>query len=183
VTFKNNHLFTKKFSHYKLYKYETMKHSKSLLIVTSLFFVLAGASACSKQEKPQKKTEDANLINVTMYENPNCKCCSKWVPYMEEYGFSIKEVPSNNLTFINTQYKVPGEMQSCHVALIDGYVISGHVPADAIKKLLAERPHAKGLSVPGMQAGAPGVAGDKDTPYNVYLFDGQGHQSVYRSYP
>ena len=144
---------------------------------------MVGISSCSKQGKTKSKTSNANVINVTMYENPNCKCCAKWVPYMQEHGFNITEIPSNNLTFINSQYNVPGDMQSCHLALVDGYVISGHVPADAIKKLLAERPHAIGLSVPGMQAGAPGVEGDKDTPYNVYLFDGQGKQSVFRSYP
>ncbi len=89
-----------------------------------------------------------------------------------------------NLGSIKNQYKVPEDLQSCHTAIVDGYVIEGHVPAEDIRRLLAERPAVTGLAVPGMPVGSPGmeVDGFADEPYDVLAFDTNGTTEVFASY-
>lgn len=86
---------------------------------------------------------------------------------------------SSQLVDVKIKYNVPEKLRSCHTALIDGYVIEGHVPADVIDKLLKERPQVLGLAVPGMPIGSPGMEGGKPEPYNVLTFDKDGKTSVY----
>lgn len=84
---------------------------------------------------------------------------------------------------IKSRYRVPAELQSCHTAIVDGYVIEGHVPVTEINRLLSERPDVIGLAVPGMPAGSPGMSGSPAVPFNVIAFDAQGDQIIYASYP
>ena len=102
---------------------------------------------------------------------------------MEENGFTVEAQAFNDLSEIKTRYNVPGELQSCHTAIVDGYIIEGHVPAADVKRLLAERPPVTGLAVPGMPIGSPGMEmpGVAADPYDVLAFDGSGTQ-VYSSY-
>ena len=86
---------------------------------------------------------------------------------------------SSKLVDVKIKYNVPGKLRSCHTALIDGYVIEGHVPADVIEKLLKERPQVLGLAVPGMPVGSPGMEGGKPEPYSVFTFDKDGKMTVY----
>jgi hypothetical protein len=83
---------------------------------------------------------------------------------------------------VKKKHGVPREVQSCHTGIVDGYVLEGHVPAREIRRLLAERPKAKGLAVPGMPAGSPGMEGGKPQPYDVLLFSTQGRPTVYAAY-
>jgi hypothetical protein len=103
---------------------------------------------------------------------------------MEENGFTVKVENVDNLAAVKDQYQVPPDLQSCHTAIVDGYVIEGHVPAADIKRLLKEKPAVIGLAVPGMPVGAPGmiVAGAAPQPYDVIAFDKAGKQDVYASY-
>ncbi len=89
-----------------------------------------------------------------------------------------------NLGPIKEQYKVPSDLQSCHTAIVDGYIIEGHVPAEDIRRLLAERPDVAGLAVPGMPVGSPGmeVEGFADEPYDVIAFDVNGGNTIFASY-
>lgn len=160
-----------------------MKHTKYFLYITFIFVAAAGISACSQQKQSEAKpSTDAEPISVTMYKNPDCQCCLKWAAYMEDNGFSVTQKPTNRLASVKYQYDVPNSLGSCHTALVDGYVVEGHVPVEAINKLLRERPDAKGIAVAGMPASAPGTQGKNGGPYEVFLFDGQGHQSVYGTY-
>ena len=161
---------------------KTMKHIKYFLYITFIFIVAAGISACSQQKESQAKSTDAEPVNVTMYKNPDCQCCLKWAAYMEDNGFSVTQKPTNKLASVKYQYGVPNNLGSCHTALVDGYVVEGHVPVEAINKLLKERPDAKGVAVAGMPASAPGTQGKNGGPYEVFVFDGQGNQSVYGTY-
>lgn len=118
-----------------------------------------------------------------MYKNPNCPCCGRWAAYMEENGFSVTQITvktKDQLASINDKYGVPNRVRGCHTALIDGYVVEGLVPVEAINKLLKERPDAKGIAVPGMPAGAPGmrIRGNR-TPVDVYLFNGKGQVTYF----
>ncbi|MGB0682671.1 MAG: DUF411 domain-containing protein [Magnetovibrionaceae bacterium] len=119
---------------------------------------------------------------MTVYKSPSCGCCGKWVEHMEENGFQVTVKNTDDLDPIKFIAGVPDKLQSCHTATIDGYVIEGHVPAADVKRLLAERPAAVGLSVPGMPIGSPGMEmGDEKEPYPVILFNGED-VSIYNRY-
>ncbi len=119
---------------------------------------------------------------VTTYKSPTCGCCSEWVEHMEGAGFVVEAHDVSDLAAVKQEQQVPGELQSCHTAIVDGYVIEGHVPADDVKRLLAERPEGLGLSVPGMPMGSPGMDfGDDKEPYDVLLIDAQGGARTFSS--
>ena len=118
------------------------------------------------------------LPPVIVWKDPNCGCCEKWIAHMRESGFSLSVVTTDKMDAIKAARRVPDDMQSCHTALIEGYVIEGHVPAGDIRRLISERPTAKGLAVPGMPASAPGM----DRPgehYDVMLFGVPFGDTVY----
>jgi hypothetical protein len=140
----------------------------SFILVT--LFLIAGTSACA-QEEPKIKSIKAEPVNVTMYKNPNCKCCSKWATYMEENGFPVTEQPTDTLASVKKQKGVPDKLSSCHTAIVEGYIVEGHVPAKAVKKLLKKQPKAKGITVPGMPTQSPGMA-EEPGPVDVYFFNG-----------
>ncbi|MFO7684374.1 MAG: DUF411 domain-containing protein [Chloroflexota bacterium] len=103
---------------------------------------------------------------------------------MLENGFNVEEIPVQDANTIKEQHQVPTTLYSCHTAIVDGYVIEGHVPAAEINRLLAERPDVAGLAVPGMPIGSPGmeVPGGEVQPYDVFTFDQNGNTEVYASY-
>lgn len=103
---------------------------------------------------------------------------------MEDNGYSVQVEDVQNLGPIKQQHNVPVQLQSCHTAIVDGYVIEGHVPIDAIERLLDERPNIAGLAVPGMPAGSPGMeaAGFRTEPFDVIAFDGEGNTELFASY-
>jgi hypothetical protein len=103
---------------------------------------------------------------------------------MEENGYSFRVENVNNLSTIKEQYRVPPQLQSCHTAIVDGYVIEGHVPVAEVERLLAERPDILGIAVAGMPIGSPGMetAGADPQPYDVIAFDAEGNTTVYASY-
>lgn len=117
-----------------------------------------------------------HVADIIVYKSPWCGCCTGWVDHMKENGFSVKVVEQEDLSPIKRHYGVPDNLESCHTAEVEGYTIEGHVPASDVMKLLAVRPDAKGLAVPGMPIGSPGMEqGDEKEPYPVVLFgkDGQ----------
>lgn len=103
---------------------------------------------------------------------------------MEDNGYTVKSESVQDLTAVKSQYKVPAQLQSCHTAIVDGYIIEGHVPVAEIERLLDERPDIIGLAVPGMPIGSPGmeVEGAEAQPYDVIAFDASGGQSVFAAY-
>ncbi len=109
---------------------------------------------------------------ITVTKDPNCGCCNGWVEHLRSAGFAAETVDSSALNRVKAKLGVPRDLASCHTAEVDGYVIEGHVPASAIRRLLAERPHAKGLAVPDMPIGSPGMEVDGSPPeeYTVFLF-------------
>jgi hypothetical protein len=95
--------------------------------------------------------------DVTVFRSPTCGCCGDWVLYMELNGFKVVVEDVQDMARVKARYLVPPELQSCHTAIVDGYVLEGHVPVREIDRLLSERPKILGLAVPGMPAGAPGM--------------------------
>jgi hypothetical protein len=109
---------------------------------------------------------------LTMYKTPNCGCCVDWAEYLRKEGFEVRVMDRHDLAPIKQAAGVKPEMASCHTALIDGYVIEGHVPAGPIRKLLAERPATRGLAVPGMPLNSPGM-GPMDGKLKTYTLEGK----------
>jgi hypothetical protein len=114
-----------------------------------------------------------------VYKTEGCGCCNGWVEHLRDAGFEVDARNVTDLMSIKRDAGVPASNSSCHTALVDGYVVEGHVPADVIKKLLAERPEIAGVAVPGMPTGSPGMEGPGAKPYDVLTFDRQGRNTVY----
>ena len=118
-------------------------------------------------------------IPVTLFKSPGSVCCDDYAAYLGQHGFSVSVKESDRLATISAEAGIPSRLQGCHTAFIDGYVIDGHVPVEAIEKLLADGSRLKGLTVPGMPPGSPGMPGDKQEPLTVYAIDRDGHSHVY----
>lgn len=116
---------------------------------------------------------------MTVYKAESCGCCGGWVDYMKTKGHDSKVVVLDDVSPTKQRLKVPEAMQSCHTAVIDGYVIEGHVPAEAIDKLLKERPKVTGIAAPGMPQGSPGMSGAPE-PFTVYAFGPDGAKPFMR---
>lgn len=119
------------------------------------------------------------LPTVLVYKTPTCGCCSGWIEHLEAAGFAVDARDLRDLMSVKRDAGVPLSMSSCHTAMIDGYVVEGHVPIEQVKRLLAERPAIAGIAVPGMPVGSPGMEGRNAQPYQVLSFDAAGNTAVY----
>ena len=144
---------------------------RSLRVLILLALPLAGLEA---QQAPAAKPV------LTVYKTATCGCCKLWMDHMEASGFVVRGVDVTDLPAMKNMSGVPGPLRTCHTALVGGYVVEGHVPADLVRKLLAEKPKVAGIAVPGMPIGSPGMEqGDQKDAYEVLLFDKTGKTSVY----
>jgi hypothetical protein len=116
---------------------------------------------------------------MMVYKDPACGCCEKWVGLMKAAGFETSVKDTTDMAPIKQRHHVGPPLASCHTALVSGYVVEGHVPADLIRKMLQEKPKILGLSVPGMVTGSPGMEGATREPYQVLTFDAAGKTTVY----
>ncbi len=116
---------------------------------------------------------------ITVYKSATCGCCANWVEHVRAAGFQVVVHDTTNLAVIKQRSGVPKHLTSCHTALVDGYVIEGHVPADVILRLLRERPELAGVAVPGMPAGSPGMDSPTPVRYAIMTFDRAGRTGVF----
>ena len=134
---------------------------------------------------PSTMVAYAAPATLQVWKDPNCGCCKDWVVHLEKAGFTVK-VNQNGNDVVRERLGMPRQLGSCHTALVGGYVIEGHVPANDIKRLLKENPAAIGLSVPGMPVGSPGMDGSvykgRKDPYDVLLVSKDGTSRVYQAY-
>ena len=142
----------------------------------STFFVglLWTLSAVQAAEKPVAKTPPALDVSPEMlvYRSPSCGCCGKWLEHVKSHNFNVVDKLLDDVKSIKAQHGVTPELASCHTALVNGYVVEGHVPAEDIKKLLASKPPVLGIAAPGMPVGSPGMEmGTQQDVYNVVSFD------------
>lgn len=136
---------------------------------------------------PQKDTYKAQLAvadfgagqSVTLYKSPNCGCCTGHAKALEEAGFAVTIEETNNLDAIKQSHNIPADGASCHTSVIGDYVVEGHVPLEAIEKLLTEKPDIPGIGLSGMPIGTPGMPGPKTAPYEVYQLSEEGEMSPY----
>jgi len=129
-----------------------------------------------------KKTSVVSIIagqKATVYKSPNCGCCVGYVKELEDNGVEVEVVETEDMDSIKQQHNIPSNMQSCHTVVIGDYFIEGHVPLEAVEKLLTEKPDIDGITLPGMLSGTPGMPGVKKAPFNVYqLTEGESEEFV-----
>ena len=119
-----------------------------------------------------------NSKNATLYKDPECSCCEGYADYLRGNGFSVKLVPTHDLPLLDEKYGIPTELSPCHISLLGGYVVGGHVPIDIVHRLLAEKPAITGITLPGMPLGSPGMVGKKTEPFKIYTIE-KGSPKVY----
>jgi hypothetical protein len=149
-----------------------MLKTKTVLSIAALALGLAVAAAAQQKAA-------APLVEV--FKTPTCGCCSKWVEHLRASGFVVRTNDLNDLTEIKKSRGVPDQVQSCHTAVVNGYVVEGHVPAADVHRMLKEKPAIAGIAVGGMPSGSPGMdyPGVKAQPYNVMSFDKNGTTRVF----
>src|SRR6187549_1894615 len=147
--------------------------SRSTVIALAVA-ALALVGAVAAQQKPA-----GPLVEV--FKSPTCGCCSQWVEHMRKNGFNVHATDVNDLTAIKKSRGVPDQVQSCHTAVVNGYVVEGHVPAADVQRMLKEKPAIAGIAVGGMPAGSPGMdyPGVTPQPFNVTSFDKSGALRVF----
>jgi len=120
---------------------------------------------------------------IDVYKSPTCGCCNKWIDHLKANGFTVRAHDTENVQAHKVRLGVPPGYGSCHTAEVNGYVIEGHVPAKEMKRLLKEKPRARGLVVPAMPAGSPGMEiGDRKDAYDVFLVNRDGSTRTYAQY-
>ena len=133
--------------------------------------LLSGTLAAALYAGDHAPMVQHGIMHVT--KSPTCGCCGAWVSLAEEEGFEVEVTDTVDVATAKLEGDVPGDMWACHTATIDGYVVEGHVPLGALRKLLSERPDVRGIAVPGMPYGSPGMGDDPSARYDVFAFGGK----------
>jgi hypothetical protein len=148
-------------------------HTKPMKRLTALLLVtLLGTASAFAADPPV----------VEVWRSRSCGCCMAWVRHARAAGFEVRVNDVDDVAPIKQRFKVPPALASCHTAVVNGYVIEGHVPADDILRLLKEKPAVTGIFVPGMPVGSPGMDGPQGDSYDVIVLDGQGQQRVFATH-
>jgi hypothetical protein len=157
-----------------------MEQSKYNLSRRAVLIALigGGGAALIAGEIVATSAEPADRGQVTLYKNPDCGCCEGYADYLRQNGFRVTAVPTNDLTVMGEKYGIPDSLQPCHISLIGGYVVGGHIPIEVINKLISEEPQITGITLPGMPEGTPGMPGNKPGPLQIYEI-GKGPPKVY----
>jgi hypothetical protein len=160
-----------------------MRHASVVIVAFGL--AVAGCSRFdSAQMSPVTKAAAAESPKLVVYKNATCGCCGLWIEHMRKAGFAAEVHDVDNMSPIKERVGIPYSMGSCHTAQVGGYFVEGHVPAEQVLRMLKEKPKAKGLTVPAMPIGSPGMEqGDVVQPYDVHLVNQDGTTTVYARYP
>jgi hypothetical protein len=124
----------------------------------------------------------AGAIPVKVYKNPSCYCCDLWGKHLEENGFKVELVNTTDMAAIKQKFGIPEPLEGCHTAIVNGYIVEGLVPAKFVRQMLDEHKAIKGIALPGMPVGAPGMPGSKSAALNVYVIGGAAPPKVFGSF-
>lgn len=119
--------------------------------------------------------------SMVVYKDPNCGCCRAWADAMTKAGFAVKAEDVDDINVVKDRFKVPGDLRGCHTAVVAGYYLEGHVPLEAVTRLLAEKPDIAGLVVPGMPLGSLGMGGSPSASYDVMSVGKDGASTLYQA--
>lgn len=150
-----------------------------LILAAGLGLALASGDAGSADTA---REAPADAGEVVVYKSAACGCCGDWVDHLRSAGFDVRVEDRDDLHPVKAELGVPGDLTACHTAVVDGYVVEGHVPASDVRRLLEERPDVAGVAVPGMPVGSPGMEGPREESYSVVAFDGEGGRTVFSRY-
>ena len=126
------------------------------------------------QTRGGQVVRESNGIIATIYKSPTCGCCGVYTSYMKGEGYDVVSENVADMSVIKKELGVPYELESCHTMEVGGYVVEGHVPEEAVQKLLTERPDIKGIGMAGMPSGSPGMPGPKNEPFEIYEINHDG---------
>jgi len=162
-----------------------MKNNSKIMIgLIAAVFVIGAFSMKSWNSggadgKEYQGTVAGDSVEVVLYKSPTCSCCENYVKYLKKQGFSVETIAKTDMNSVKQEYGIPRNMESCHTMAINGYVVEGHVPVDAINKLLTEKPAIQGIALPGMPAGSPGMPGIKSGRFTINALTSGGYSSVF----
>ena len=149
-------------------------------LIPALFLLTAcGTGEAGQVEDQSAFTVSQDMPTIMVYKTPSCGCCNGWVEHLREAGFAVETRDVRDLMSVKLDAGVPTAMSSCHTAIVDGYVVEGHVPAEHVARLIEERPAVAGIAVPGMPIGSPGMEGPNPEPYQVLAFGLDGSATVF----
>lgn len=157
-----------------------MSRKRWMAAIAGVVLVLAGVLAGRLAGGgPLAEVAEASPGEVVVYKSPTCGCCTAWVAHMREAGFEVRAVDTNDLAAAKAELGVDPALHACHTAVVDGYFVEGHVPAEQVRRLLEEQPDVAGLAVPGMPVGSPGMEGPDPRPFDVLAVTEDGDASVF----
>jgi hypothetical protein len=150
---------------------------RTIALGAALFALTLTTGAATPSVDPTPKQ-----TKITVYKDPSCGCCKNWIQHLIKYGYDVDAKDTPAMAEVKRTLGVPDALTSCHTAVVNGYLIEGHVPATDIARLLKEKPKVAGLAVPGMPAGSPGMEGPRKQHYQVLSFDKNGKTRIFASY-
>jgi len=156
-----------------------MTSSRKLIALVAAFGMLALTTAAVHDVRNDNA---AKKPTITVYKDPSCGCCKNWIAYLTKHGYQVDAKDVSDIQGIKQTMGIPSELASCHTAVVNGYLIEGHVSAEDIDRLLAQKPKIAGLAVPGMPMSSPGMDGPRTKPYQVLAFDKKGKTTVFATH-
>ena len=144
------------------------------MLLRSLFAAVAAVTLLA-----MPISHSAEKPEATLYKTPDCGCCEGYADYLRQNGYKVTVKPSHDMPLIKKMAGVPETLEGCHTTMLDGYVVEGHVPVGPIDRLLRERPQIRGISLPGMPQGSPGMSGIKAEPFTIYEIGTTATPKVY----
>lgn len=162
---------------------ENKKYIRIFLIVLVLAGFAYGANAVSKKNTIGSSSYSAlSGQEMIVYKTKTCGCCDVYAKYMKREGVNVKVVDLSDLMEIKEKLGVPMDLQTCHTSVVGGYFIEGHIPLEVVEKLLAEKPYIKGIALPGMPSGSPGMPGPKNSDWKIYSVGNDGEVGEFMTY-
>jgi hypothetical protein len=155
------------------------KRSKQIVALAAALITVSFTAAAVRSSSvllPAKKP------TITVYKDPSCGCCKNWVAYLGKHGYTVITKDTPNMTEVKHSLGVPDGLTACHTGVVNGYLIEGHVSAEDIDRLLAQKPKIAGIAVPGMPMSSPGMDGPRTQGYKVLSFDKTGKTQVFASH-
>jgi hypothetical protein len=157
-----------------------MKRDPVRTIALAVAFIALALTTAAVRTSPVDT--GAKKPTITVYKDPGCGCCKKWIEHLVRHGYRVDAKDTRDMTEIKRTLGIPEGVTACHTAVVNGYLIEGHVPADDIARLLTEKPKVAGLAVPGMPMGSPGMDGPVTQHYQVLSFDKNGKTKVFATH-
>ncbi|NIN34601.1 MAG: DUF411 domain-containing protein [Gammaproteobacteria bacterium] len=155
---------------------------KHLLLLSISLIIFTPANGADNTWQKDEVTYENNKV-ITVYRNPNCQCCKKWIDHLKDHEFRVNDVVLENINPVKARLGISPVQSSCHTAVIEDYFIEGHVPADDIERILLSRPEIRGLSVPGMPVGTPGMEmGQRKDPFTVIQIHKDNSTTIFNEY-